>query len=116
MSEFAILGAGGFIGYRLMEYLLLNDLAAPRPVVRSLRSLARVSRFDVDTRIADVEDATVLADAMQGCEVAFHCVVGNRTTILRSLSAAYAACRKIGVERLIYLSSAVVHGRNPRPG
>jgi nucleoside-diphosphate-sugar epimerase len=116
MPNFAVLGAGGFIGYRLTEYLLLNDLAIPRPVVRSFRSMARVSRFDLDTQIADALDTAALVRAMAGCEVVFHCVVGNRKTILDSLSATYAACRRAGVNRLIYLSSAVVHGHNPKPG
>ena len=106
----AILGAGGFIGYRLTEYLLLAGLSEPRPVVRSFRSMARVSRFALDTRMADACDATALSSALQGCEVAFHCIVGDRTTILESLAATYAACRRAGVRRLVYLSSAVVHG------
>ena len=88
----------------------------PRPIVRSFRSMARVSKFDLDTRIADALDAPALAHAFEGCDVVFHCVVGNRKTILRSIDATYAACRRVGVKRLVYLSSAVVHGHNPRQG
>ena len=112
----AILGAGGFIGYRLTEYLLLAGLAEPRPVVRSFRSMARVSRFPLDARMADARDATALTSALRGCEVAFHCVVGDRTTILESIAATYAACRLAGVRRLVYLSSAVVHGHQVPEG
>src|SRR5262245_16063921 len=116
MLNFAVLGASGFIGYRLTEYLLLNGVAVPRPVVRSFRSMARVSRFNLDTRLSDALDTAALIRALAGCEVAFHCVVGNRKTILDSLTSTYAACRQAGVRRLIYLSSAVVHGHNPSPG
>jgi nucleoside-diphosphate-sugar epimerase len=116
VRKFAVLGAGGFIGYRLTEYLLLNEVAVPRPIVRSFRSMARVSKFDLDMRIANALDVRGLADALEGCEAAFHCVVGNRNTILGSIEATYAACRQAGVKRLIYLSSAVVHGHNPCPG
>jgi nucleoside-diphosphate-sugar epimerase len=116
MPNFAVLGAGGFIGYRLTEYLLLNDLAVPRPVVRSFRSMARVSRFNLDTRLADALDIPALVRALVGCEVAFHCVAGDRKTIVNSVASTYAACRQAGVKRLIYLSSAVVHGPNPSPG
>jgi nucleoside-diphosphate-sugar epimerase len=115
-QTFAVLGANGFIGYRLTEYLLLNDVAVPRPVVRSYRSMARVSRFNLDTRLSDALDIATLVRALVGCEVAFHCVVGDRKTILDSITSTYAACRQAGVRRLIYLSSAVVHGHNPSPG
>jgi nucleoside-diphosphate-sugar epimerase len=116
MVTFAVLGASGFIGYRLTEYLLLNDLAVPRPVVRSFRSMMRVSRFNLDTRVSDALDTASLVHTLAGCEVAFHCVVGNRRTILDSITSTYAACRQAGVRRLIYLSSSVVHGHNPSPG
>jgi len=116
LKNYAILGAGGFIGYRLTEYLHLNSIAAPRPIVRSFRSMARVSRFHLDVRLANATDVTSLSDALNGCDVAFHCVVGNRDTILNSVDAAYAACRQAGVRRLVYLSSAVVMGSSPEPG
>ena len=116
MKCFAVLGAGGFIGYRLTEYLLLNEKAIPRPIVRSFRSMARVSKFRLDTRIADATDPIALAAALRGCDVAFHCVVGDRATILKSTEAVYAACRQAKVKRLVYLSTAVVHGLAPDPG
>jgi 2-alkyl-3-oxoalkanoate reductase len=113
VRTFAVVGAGGFIGYRLAEYLLLNDLAIPRPIIRSRRSMARLSKFDLDIRVADATNQEALTAAMAGCEAAFHCVVGNRQTILNSIDATYAACREAGVKRLVYLSSAVVHGYSP---
>jgi nucleoside-diphosphate-sugar epimerase len=116
VRKFAILGAGGFIGYRLTEYLLLNNLATPRPVVRNFTSMARLSKFDLDIGVADAVDASALTQVITGCETVFHCVVGNRKTILDSLKATYLACRRAGVGRLVYLSSAVVHGQNIRPG
>ena len=116
MKSFAVLGAGGFIGYRLTEYLLLNDLAVPRPIVRRFRSMARVSRFNLDVRIADALDVNALAEAVEGCEVLFHCVVGTRETIVDSIETTYSACRIAGVRRMVYLSSAVVHSHNPLPG
>jgi len=116
MKTFAVLGAGGFVGYRLTEYLVLNDLAIPRPIVRRVRTMARLARFDLDTRLADALDATALVNALHGCDVAFHCVVGDKSTITDSIESTYLACRQAGVQRLIYLSSAVVHGRELYPG
>ena len=111
MKTFAVLGGGGFVGYRLSEYLVLHELAIPRPIVRGFRSMARLSRFDLDIRLADACDVPALVDALTGCDVAFHCVVGDKSTITESIESAYVACRKAGVQQLVYLSSAVVHGR-----
>ena len=77
MKTFAVLGGGGFVGYRLSEYLVLHELAIPRPIVRGFRSMARLSRFDLDIRLADACDVPALVDALTGCDVAFHCVVGD---------------------------------------
>lgn len=112
----AILGASGFIGGRLTESLLLQELATVRPVVRSFRSLARLARFDLDCRIADATDPAALAAQLTGCGVVFHCVVGGHETIVRSIEATYRAAAAAGVRRLVYLSSSVVHGHNPAPG
>jgi nucleoside-diphosphate-sugar epimerase len=111
MKTFAVLGGGGVVGYRLCEYLVLRELAIPRPIVRGFRSMARLSRFDLDIRLADACDVPALVDALTGCDVAFHSVVGDKSTITESIESAYVACRKAGVQRLVYLSSAVVHGR-----
>jgi nucleoside-diphosphate-sugar epimerase len=111
-----ILGASGFIGSRLTEWLILNDLADVRPIVRSFRGLSRLARFDVDSRVADATDQAALDIQLQGCDVVFHCVVGGHETILKSIDATYRAAAAAGVRRLVYLSSAVVHGHNPAPG
>lgn len=112
----AVLGASGFIGNRLTESILFNDLATVRPIVRSFRSLSRLARFNIDTRIADATDRKALAANLAGCDVVFHCVVGGHATIIKSIEATYRAAADAGVKRLVYLSSAVVHGHNPAPG
>ena len=111
-----IVGASGFIGGRLVEWLALRDLAVLRPIIRSFKSMARLARFDLDCRVADATDQAALEKQLAGCEVLFHCVVGGRDTILKSAEATYRAAAHTGVRRLVYLSSAVVHGANPAPG
>jgi nucleoside-diphosphate-sugar epimerase len=78
--------------------------------------MARLARFDLDCRVADATDEAALKTQLEGCEVLFHCVVGQRDTILRSVKAAYRAAAGAGVRRLVYLSSGVVHGHDPAPG
>jgi nucleoside-diphosphate-sugar epimerase len=116
MIRIAVLGASGFIGTRLVEMFTLDELAEVRPVVRSYSSLARSSRFELDARVADAFDQVGLEKAFQGCDVVVHAVAGDSKTILGTLAPVYGAAQKAGVRRLVYLSSASVHGQAPEPG
>ena len=78
----AILGANGFIGRRLVEYLHLRDLAQVRPIVRRPNALAGLAVFDLDCRIADALDAEAMERALAGCDVLVHCVAGAPKTIV----------------------------------
>lgn len=112
----AILGASGFIGSRIVEMFHLAGLADVRPVVRSMGSLARLSRFDLDWRIADACDQRALGPALAGCDTVIHAIAGDLATIRDSVTPTYLAAQAAGVRRLVYLSSASVHGQAPLPG
>ena len=112
----AILGANGFIGRRLVEYLHLRDLAQVHPIVRRPNALAGLAVFDLDCRIADALDAEALERALAGCDVLVHCVAGDTKTIVGAAGPAYAAAQRAGVRRLVYLSSGSVHGQAPAAG
>jgi nucleoside-diphosphate-sugar epimerase len=111
-----ILGASGFVGSRLVERLVLRDLATVRPITRSFKGHARLARFELDARIADATDQRALEPHLAGCDTVYHCVVGNHETIIKSIEATYRAAAATGVRRIVYLSSAVVHGHDPAPG
>ena len=112
----AVLGASGFIGIRLVEIFHLTEMATIRPVVRSVASLASLSRFDLECRLADARDQAALRRAFAGCEVVVHSVAGDRNLILGSLTPSYRAAQEAGVRRIVYLSTASVHGQAPAPG
>jgi nucleoside-diphosphate-sugar epimerase len=116
MIKIAVLGANGFIGTRITEMFALSKLTVVRPIVREYSSLARASRFDLDSRVADAFDQEALQAAFQGCEVVVHAVAGDIQTILGTLTPVYQAAQKAGVRRLVYLSSGSVHGQSPLPG
>lgn len=116
MLKIAILGANGFIGSRMVEMLHLEGLAEVRPIVRTMYSLARLSRFNLDGRVANAFDTSSLKTAFEGCEVVVHAVAGDRKTIVESLEPIYHAAQAAGVRRLVYLSSASVHGQSPIAG
>lgn len=112
----AILGANGFIGTRLTEFFHLTRFAQVRPVVRRYSSLAGLSRFNLDFRIADGSDQNSLKQAFEGCEAIVVCISGDPTTILNTITPVYNAAQHSGVERIVYLSSASVHGQMPAKG
>lgn len=116
MLKVAILGANGFIGSRTVELLHLAGLADVRPIVRTVNGMARLSRFDLDCRVADAFDTQALRTAFAGCDVIVHAIAGDTKTILETLTPTYQAAQQAGVGRIVYLSTASVHGQAPAPG
>ncbi|HKF04094.1 MAG TPA: NAD(P)-dependent oxidoreductase [Candidatus Sulfotelmatobacter sp.] len=112
----AVIGAGGFIGSRIVESFHLRGWAAIRPVVRRASALARSSRFKLESRIADACDKRALCAALSGCEYLIHAAGGDDATILEMVGPVFRAAQHAGVRRIVYLSSASVHGQSPQPG
>ncbi|MBO9513543.1 MAG: NAD(P)-dependent oxidoreductase [Variovorax sp.] len=116
-TRVAVLGGSGFVGTRLLEKWMLGGTHEVRAIVRSPASLARMARFALpDWAAADIFDAPALARAIEGCDAMVHAIVGDGAQIVAAAEAAVEACRLAGVRRLVYLSSASVHGQNPPPG
>jgi nucleoside-diphosphate-sugar epimerase len=87
-----------------------------RPIVRSFGGLARLARFDLDCKIADAADEQALVAAFTGCDLVVHAVHGHPDIVEGSISPSYRAACAAGVKRMVYLSSASVHGQSPAPG
>ncbi len=112
--KWAVLGASGFIGSRLVESLHLGG-SEVRPIVRQVSSLARVARFQLDWRVASLTDSAALASVMKGCHTLVHCAVGDDSVVVHGVAPIYSAAQRAGIKRIVYLSSAAVHGINPDP-
>lgn len=112
----AVIGASGFIGNRIVEMLHLGGAHQVRPVVRRASGLALASRFGIEGRVADALDISALEAALTGCDIIVHALAGDADTIVRSVPTVYRAAERAGARRLIYLSSAMVHGQSPPPG
>ncbi len=112
--KWAVLGASGFIGTRLVECLHLSGRDV-RPIVRQVSSLARVARFDLDWRIASLTDPEAMVAALKGCDTLVHCAVGDDSVVVQGVAPIYEAAQRAGIRRIVYLSSAAVHGLNPSP-
>jgi nucleoside-diphosphate-sugar epimerase len=113
--KWAVLGASGFVGSRFVEKMHLTGEASVRPIVRSFSSLARLARFELDWRVADLADVPKLTQALQGCDVLLHSIVGDESVILGSIPPVYEAAHRAGIRRIVYLSSSSVHGLTPPP-
>jgi nucleoside-diphosphate-sugar epimerase len=112
----AVLGAGGFVGSRLVEVLHLTGAATVIPVVRRVPAMARSSRFDLPVALADTRHSEQLTRVLAGCTSVVDCTVGMPDSIEASARALIPAAKAAGVRRVTYLSSASVHGQNPPPG
>ena len=81
MRTIAIIGASGFIGTRLVEVFYLGGVAQVRPIVRHFTSLARLSRFELDCRMADARDEAALTKAFEGCDAVVNMAIAGSQTI-----------------------------------
>lgn len=112
MNSLAIVGAGGFVGTRLMETLVLEGREDFCAVVRGYHSHSRFCRFGPAVRfhMADATNVDELVRAFEDYPVVINLVSGEADNISRSTEAIYQACADAGVKRLIHMSSAVVYG------
>jgi nucleoside-diphosphate-sugar epimerase len=78
--------------------------------------LARLSRFNLDCRIADASDQEALVSALSDCDTVVHAISGSPNAIMEAVEPAYRAAHLANVRRIVYLSSASVHGQSPDPG
>ncbi len=114
-----VTGGTGFVGGRLAERLVIEEQARVRVLVRDWRKAVWVSRVNVELVHGDVRDAGAVAQAMQGCDIVFHCV-GVGGPLDHCLSINYEGTRNVlecaanaRVGRVVYLSTCGVHGPNP---
>ncbi len=110
--SFAVIGASGFVGLRTVELLAARTDCTVVPVVRAAASLAVLARQRLDWRIASFLDTAPLAAALRGTSVCVHAAIGDAGQIVRMAEVAYRACAAAGVRRLVWLSSASVHGQD----
>jgi nucleoside-diphosphate-sugar epimerase len=111
----AVLGAGGFVGARLLEMAALGGHTDIVPVVRNFRSVARSANLDVSHRIADTSQHESLVRAFDGCDAVVNLTVGATSEIVRTTENIHRATRAAGARLLIHISSATVFGEIERP-
>ncbi len=112
----AVLGADEPIGARIIESFQLAEGPTVAAIARHSAHLARAARFAIDLRVADVFDVDSLARSFVGCSTAVHAMTVESADFKRSATIFCRAAAQSGARRLVYLSSADVHGLNPPVG
>lgn len=116
MLKVGVIGASGFIGSRVTELLSIKQAVEVRPITRSSATPSYLKYLNLQSYAADALNLASLRKALSGCDAAIYCAAGNPWFIRKSIITTYHAAHQTGVRRLIYLSSASVHGQAPKPG
>lgn len=111
-----VTGGTGFIGSRLAERLAYEEEAEVTVLVNNWSKATWVSRLPVQLTKGSINSISDLSAAMESCSVVFHCVgLGGTLAEARRINvegtrAVLEAAHAKGVNRVVFFSSAVVHG------
>ena len=116
-----VVGAGGFLGGRLAERLVIEQGAQVRVLIRRVASATRLARLPVEVVAGDILDPAAVARASEGCTVLFNCAKGTggdaarrRATDVEGVRHLVEAAAGNGA-RLVQVSSLAVYDL-PRDG
>lgn len=111
IPRIAIIGAGGFVGARMVEYGILTGRYIPVPIIRAPKSAARLGRFGPIWHCADALNVEDLAASLQGCDAAVNLTVGDLSRMAELATTVWEACARSAVATLVHMSTAEVFGR-----
>ncbi len=108
-ASVVVLGAGGFIGRRIISALLATDWARPIAAGRSIQSADLPPQVEKIT--LDATDLPALARVAASASALVSCIAGTSDQITRSGSALFAAAASVVPSpRVVYLSSMAAYG------
>ncbi|HDY89614.1 MAG TPA: NAD-dependent epimerase/dehydratase family protein [bacterium] len=115
-----ITGATGFIGGRIAERLWIDYGTKAHCLVHNFSNAARIARLPVKMFPGDLLDQNSVKNAIEGCEVIFHCAYGKTNDVELNNRINEEGTRNIceialsaGVKKIVYISSVAVYGPNP---
>jgi nucleoside-diphosphate-sugar epimerase len=109
MKRVLILGAGGFVGSRLVDAVACTDWATPIAAMRPAAG-RRSLGSGVEARVCDATDALSLEEALRGVDCVVNCVFGSGQAMVGAAKLLFSAALKLRLERVIHLSSMAVYG------
>jgi 2-alkyl-3-oxoalkanoate reductase len=114
--KIALTGAGDFVGARLIESFHLGSGPSVAAIARHPAELTTAARFSIETRVADFLNADSLARSFSGCSAVVHVARTAPSDMKRAATMLCRAAAQAGIRRIVFLSSADVHGLAPAPG
>src|SRR5215471_16179659 len=106
----AIIGASGFSGSSLCERLFFNSEFEPVPILHTPARSARLARFPVQLRVADLLDIEQVRKAINGCDYLVNCSRGDIASMTKGLRNLIQAGTQAGAKGLIHISSTAIYG------
>jgi len=102
-----VLGAGGFIGQRVVGALAHGGWAVPVAAVHRRRPAFPPN---AETLVLDARKSEALKDALRGISGVVNCVTGDAQTIVAGAQSLFDACSGPGAPRIVHLSTMMVYG------
>jgi nucleoside-diphosphate-sugar epimerase len=115
MKRIAVLGAGGFVGSRIVELSILKKEFEVVPIIRTPKSAARIARFGPVWRFADGGKPDELKPLIAGCDAVVNVTIGEFGAMAGMAESVWQSCAQAGVPRLVHMSTAEVFGRVEDP-
>jgi len=116
MSErVAILGATGFVGSALTEYLLDRTKLIPIPFAHGTGSATRLAHRRLEMPRIDLLNRESVRSALHGVDYVVNCSRGGKQLMLDGLDNLIWASNNARVRRFVHLSSVAVYGDPPHP-
>lgn len=114
MSErIAVIGASGFVGSALTEYILDRTDRNVVPFCHSTGGATRLAHRGLDTQRLDLLDREAVEAALRGVDYVVNCSRGSKQLMSDGLDNLLRASRDAGVGKLVHLSSVAVYGDPP---
>jgi nucleoside-diphosphate-sugar epimerase len=114
--KIAVTGAGGFVGARLIESFHLGEGPTLAAIAQHPSEFTSAARFAIDLRVADFLNVDSLARSFTGCSAVVHATRSAPADMKRATTVLCRAAAQAGVRRIVFLSSADVHGLRPPVG
>jgi nucleoside-diphosphate-sugar epimerase len=102
-----VLGANGFVGRRVVQYLAATETFRP---IAAVRKPVRNDTTDVEWRICDAVDAASVAAALADCAYAVNCVGGDAKTMEAATHNLCQGGMTAKLRRIVHVSSMSVYG------
>lgn len=108
----AVVGASGFLGSAVVEYLHRQGVEVV-PLAGSTGNSWRLMSQGHKPRVVNVLDRDDLEVALSGCTKIVNCLRGDEKVMLGGMENILRAARRLNVARLVHVSSVAVFGDPP---